>query len=52
MKKVETMAHSKDIVGDVLGPFGSFQLRAILLIFLVKIPCSWFMACKFTIVIV
>ncbi|CAO1398262.1 unnamed protein product [Diamesa serratosioi] len=39
------MVESKDIIGDVLGPFGRFQLRAILLIFLVKIPCSWFMAC-------
>lgn len=44
------MVTSKDIVGDVLGAFGGFQLRAIILIFLVKIPCSWFMACKFTVV--
>lgn len=46
------MVQSKDIIGDVLGQFGNFQLRAILLIFLVKIPCSWFMACKFSNVII
>ena len=34
-----------DVVGEFLGPFGKFQLRSTLLIFLVKIPSSWFMAC-------
>jgi hypothetical protein len=36
---------SNDIIGDILGPFGRWQFRAVLLIFLYKIPASWFMAC-------
>lgn len=46
-KKSCEMPDSTDVIGNVLGPFGKFQLRTILLIFLVKIPSSWFMACKF-----
>ncbi|XP_004535657.1 solute carrier family 22 member 8 [Ceratitis capitata] len=34
-----------DIVQQVCGNFGHWQLRTILLIFLCKIPCAWFMAC-------
>lgn len=34
-----------DIIGKVLGDFGIWQLRAALIIFLVKIPAAWFMAC-------
>lgn len=34
-----------DFVGAFLGPFGKWQLRSTLLIFLVKIPSAWFMAC-------
>lgn len=45
-KKSCEMPDSSDVIGNVLGPFGKFQLRTILLIFLVKIPSSWFMACK------
>ncbi|CAO1388922.1 unnamed protein product [Diamesa serratosioi] len=44
-KKSSEMPDSTDVIGNVLGPFGKFQLRTILLIFLVKIPSSWFMAC-------
>lgn len=45
-KKSGEMPDSTDVIGNILGPFGKFQLRTILLIFLVKIPSSWFMACK------
>ncbi|KAJ6649670.1 Organic cation transporter-like protein [Pseudolycoriella hygida] len=34
-----------DAVGKFLGPFGKWQLRSTLLIYLVKIPTAWFMAC-------
>ncbi|XP_036322613.1 solute carrier family 22 member 3 [Rhagoletis pomonella] len=34
-----------DIVQQVCGNFGRWQLRTILLIFLCKIPSAWFMAC-------
>ncbi|XP_064549758.1 solute carrier family 22 member 13 [Drosophila montana] len=34
-----------DIIGDVVGNFGIWQLRTILIIFLCKIPAAWFMAC-------
>lgn len=36
---------SSDIVRDVLGNWGKWQLRSTLLIFLCKIPSAWFMAC-------
>lgn len=35
----------REIVGEVLGPCGKWQLKAIFLIYLTKIPSSWFMAC-------
>lgn len=34
-----------DIIGQVNGNFGKWQLRTVLLIFLCKIPSAWFMAC-------
>lgn len=34
-----------DVIGEVTGDFGVWQLRTILIIFLCKIPASWFMAC-------
>lgn len=34
-----------DLVGKINGNFGRWQLRTVLLIFLCKIPSSWFMAC-------
>ncbi|XP_067615966.1 uncharacterized protein [Eurosta solidaginis] len=34
-----------DIVQQVCGNFGRWQLRTILLIFLCKVPSAWFMAC-------
>ncbi|XP_030374193.1 solute carrier family 22 member 3 [Scaptodrosophila lebanonensis] len=36
---------SEDIVQQINGNFGPWQLRTILLIFLCKIPTAWFMAC-------
>lgn len=33
-----------DVIGQVIGNFGKWQLRTILIIFLCKIPTSWFMA--------
>uniref|UniRef100_A0A1A9VVZ1 Major facilitator superfamily (MFS) profile domain-containing protein n=1 Tax=Glossina austeni TaxID=7395 RepID=A0A1A9VVZ1_GLOAU len=35
----------KDVINHVIGDFGIWQLRTILIIFLCKIPASWFMAC-------
>ncbi|XP_001663173.2 solute carrier family 22 member 8 [Aedes aegypti] len=34
-----------DLLSSIMKDFGSWQLRAILLIYLCKIPSSWFMAC-------
>ncbi|XP_022213561.1 solute carrier family 22 member 3 isoform X2 [Drosophila obscura] len=34
-----------DAVGRITGQWGKWQLRTVLLIFLCKIPSSWFMAC-------
>eukprot|EP00099_Drosophila_melanogaster_P023164 NP_650849.1 uncharacterized protein Dmel_CG4462 [Drosophila melanogaster] len=34
-----------DVIADVVGDFGIWQLRTILIIFLCKIPAAWFMAC-------
>lgn len=34
----------QDIVNDLTGNFGKWQLRAILIIFLCKIPAVWFLA--------
>ena len=34
-----------DTINKIAGDFGVWQLRTILIIFLCKIPASWFMAC-------
>jgi hypothetical protein len=34
-----------DFIGDFLGPIGKWQIRTIFLVYLTKIPSSWFMAC-------
>lgn len=39
------MVDSTDFIGNFLGPIGKWQLRTIFLIYLVKIPSSWFMSC-------
>lgn len=36
---------STDFIGEFLGPIGKFQIRTIFLVYLTKIPSSWFMAC-------
>lgn len=41
---VLAMAENKDIFARITGNFGKWQLRAVLIIFLCKIPTSWFMA--------
>lgn len=38
------MVEHIDIIGKTIGDFGKWQLRTILIIFLCKIPTSWFMA--------
>lgn len=38
------MANNTDFVSQLIGNFGKWQLRAVLIIFLCKIPTSWFMA--------
>lgn len=38
------MAIQKDLVSQLTGNFGKWQLKALLIIFLCKIPTSWFMA--------
>ncbi|TDG46627.1 hypothetical protein AWZ03_006939 [Drosophila navojoa] len=44
--KPNTKMQSKvDAVGQITGHWGKWQLRTVLLIFLCKIPSSWFMAC-------
>lgn len=34
-----------DLIVEVIGEFGIWQLRTLLILFLAKIPASWFMAC-------
>lgn len=34
-----------DIISRICGQFGRWQLRTVMLIYLTKIPSSWFMAC-------
>lgn len=38
------MGH-RDVISACLGDWGPWHLRTVLLIFLVKIPAAWFMAC-------
>lgn len=38
-------APGSDIIGHIIGDFGIWQLRTVLILFLCKIPASWFMAC-------
>lgn len=40
-----SQATSTDFIGNFLGPIGKWQIRTIFLIYLTKIPSSWFMAC-------
>ncbi|XP_017104766.2 organic cation transporter protein [Drosophila bipectinata] len=44
-KRIPPTVPGSDIIGDVVGDFGIWQLRTILILFLCKIPAAWFMAC-------
>ncbi|EDV41747.1 uncharacterized protein Dana_GF17346 [Drosophila ananassae] len=44
-KRIPPAVPGSDIIGDVVGDFGIWQLRTILILFLCKIPAAWFMAC-------
>ncbi|XP_055849421.1 solute carrier family 22 member 4 isoform X2 [Episyrphus balteatus] len=44
-KAATKMQTKVDAVGKITGEWGKWQLRTVLLIFLCKIPSSWFMAC-------
>ncbi|KAL7045755.1 hypothetical protein ACKWTF_002324 [Chironomus riparius] len=37
--------NTNDFIGEFLGPIGKWQIRTIFLIYLCKIPSSWFMSC-------
>lgn len=41
---INKMVTQKDLVSQLTGHFGKWQLKALLIIFLCKIPTSWFMA--------
>lgn len=43
--QLEEKMEKVDLVSRINGNFGRWQLRTVLLIFLTKIPSSWFMAC-------
>lgn len=45
MDSQQSSSSSVDIIHDVLGDWGKWQLRTTLLIYLCKIPSAWFMAC-------
>ncbi|XP_020814175.1 solute carrier family 22 member 3 [Drosophila serrata] len=34
-----------DVINQIMGDFGPWQLRSLLILFLCKIPAAWFMAC-------
>lgn len=40
---IEENMEKIDIIGRITGTFGRWQLRTVLLIYLTKIPSSWFM---------
>ncbi|XP_037040810.1 solute carrier family 22 member 8-like isoform X1 [Bradysia coprophila] len=42
---VDEKMEKVDIIGRITGKFGRWQLRSVFLIYLTKIPSSWFMAC-------
>lgn len=39
------MLKPKDIVSEVMGDWGRWQRRTVILIYLCKIPSAWFLAC-------
>lgn len=39
------MTKNVDIVSEIIGDWGRWQFRTVILIYLCKIPSAWFMAC-------
>lgn len=39
------MTKNVDVVSEVIGEWGPWQFRTVILIYLCKIPSAWFMAC-------
>lgn len=39
------MSASNDVISEVIGDWGRWQFRSVILIYLCKIPSAWFMAC-------
>lgn len=39
------MVDQTDFIGNFLGPIGKWQMKVIFLVYLTKIPSSWFMSC-------
>ncbi|XP_075146072.1 solute carrier family 22 member 3-like [Haematobia irritans] len=37
--------NGRDVVAEIIGNFGKWQLKTIIFVFLCKIPATWFMAC-------
>ncbi|KAH8360013.1 hypothetical protein KR093_010185, partial [Drosophila rubida] len=44
-RELPAPSEADDIVAHILGKFGIWQLRSVLIVFLCKIPAAWFMAC-------
>ncbi|KAH8278445.1 hypothetical protein KR018_003396 [Drosophila ironensis] len=45
MVPVEKRDSNSDVINQILGDFGPWQLRSLFILFLCKIPAAWFMAC-------
>lgn len=39
------MTKNVDIISEIIGDWGQWQFRTVILIYLCKIPSAWFMAC-------
>lgn len=39
------MTKNVDVVSEIIGDWGRWQFRSVILIYLCKIPSAWFMAC-------
>lgn len=49
---VKQMAKKEDdLILSIIGKFGKFQLRSVLIIYLVKIPSAWFMVSDWNILV-
>ncbi|XP_017025130.1 solute carrier family 22 member 3 [Drosophila kikkawai] len=43
--KAPANSDEDDVINQIMGDFGPWQLRSLLILFLCKIPAAWFMAC-------